>query len=182
MTIAPNPSTWYSALWTYKGGQFHEHGPTIGALTYRWLRAHRRDLEDLLDGPIDYLTIVPSKRGKETYATQPLRLALSLVPAMGKRVKETLRCDRPLTTRLADYDPSVFETVRDVAGDRIILIEDTWISGATALSAAGNLIEAGAAAVVVVPIAREIQTAFHGPTHPYMQYLTGEYNVAAWPR
>jgi orotate phosphoribosyltransferase len=55
-------------------------------------------------------------------------------------MREVLR-GRPPTSagRPRSYEPGIFDTVEDVEGDRVLLVEDTWISGATALSAAGNL-------------------------------------------
>jgi orotate phosphoribosyltransferase len=87
-----------------------------------------------------------------------------------------------MNTRLQESDPSVFDVVCDVEDARIILVEDTWITGATALSAAGALIEAGAEAVVITPIAREMKPAYHGDDHPYLEYLTAPYRLTVWPR
>lgn len=45
-------------------------------------------------------------------------------------------------------------------GKRVLLVEDAWVTGATAVSAAGSLVEAGAAEVLVLPIARIIDGGF----------------------
>jgi glutamine phosphoribosylpyrophosphate amidotransferase len=87
-----------------------------------------------------------------------------------------------MSERLVTYRPEIFEVVDDVAGDRIVLVEDTWIRGATALSAAGALLSAGAGAVVITPIARDVKPSFHGEDHPYLSYLTAGYDITAWPR
>jgi hypoxanthine-guanine phosphoribosyltransferase len=92
---------------------------------------------------------------------------------------------RPPTAagRPGSYEPGIFDTVEDVDGDRVLLVEDTWISGATALSAAGNLLEAGANSVVIVPLAREMKLAYHRDLSPeYISYLDGLYDVKSWPR
>lgn len=182
MTIVENPSDWYFALLTYKQTQFREHGPTLGALAYEWLTAHRADLPELLGGEPTHTTIVPSKKGRTTFETQPLRRALALVQKMEAEVQELLRCAAARSTRLMACDPGVFETVADVDDARIVLIEDTWITGSTALSAAGALLEAGAASVVITPIAREMKKSFHGEDHPYRKYIAGEYDLHSWPR
>ncbi|MEO8034814.1 MAG: phosphoribosyltransferase [Acidobacteriota bacterium] len=181
MTIALNPSPWYRALLTYKNTQFQEFGSTLGALAYRWLLTHEQELAGLLGGDSDYVTVVPSKRGK-TYENQPLRRALGMVGPMIPRMREAVRCVTPISERMFDYNPDIFETVLDVSGDRVILVEDTWISGATALSAAGALLRDGAASVVITPIAREMKPSFHGKEHPYLQYLGGNYVLDSWPR
>jgi hypothetical protein len=181
MTIAENPSPWYSALYTYKKTQFREHGGRIGALAYRWLRTHEEQLAALLGGDADYVTVVPSKRGI-SYEWQPLKKALSLVRPMGQMMREVLSCPKQYVGRLTTYKPELFNIITGVDGDRIVLVEDTWISGATALSAAGALLEAGAESVVLTPIAREMKPLFWGKTHVYCGYIDGEYDIDFWPR
>lgn len=44
---------------------------------------------------------------------------------------------------------------RRVSGRRIVLVEDTWVSGSPAVSTAIALRRAGAAAIVLTPIARK---------------------------
>lgn len=87
-----------------------------------------------------------------------------------------------MTERLREYRPEIFAPVAEVGGHRIILVEDTWITGATALSAAGALLDAGADSVVITPIARDMKPAFHGEEHPYLVYIQHEYELEAWPR
>ena len=181
MSIALNPSPWYAALLTYKSGEFHEHGPTLGALAYRWLAVHADNLAVLLDGAADYVTIVPSKRGV-SYDDQPLRKALAVVRPMQAQMRQVLRCPNRLTERLREYRSEIFEVVRRVKRDRIVLVEDTWIGGATALSAAGALMDAGATSVAIAPIAREMKPSFHGKDHPYLDYLEGNFDIEFWPR
>jgi hypothetical protein len=182
MSVALNPSAWYWALQTYKAAQFPEHASTLGALTYRWLTEHEQEVTALLGGEPDYVTIVPSKKRGIDYATQPLRRALATVTPMGERLREVLRCANPSTERLKEYAPEIFDPVCDVRGDRIILIEDTWITGSTALSAAGALLNGGAASVIITPIAREMKPAYHGEEHPYLRHVASDYDITAWPR
>ena len=182
MTVALNPSTWYHTLLNYKTVQFREYGTILGSLAYRWLNQHHDRLAATLGGEPDYVAVVPSKKGRTTYETQPLRRALATVAPMRDRLREVLRCARPVTERLREYRPEIFEAANDVRGHRIVLVEDTWISGATALSAAGALLDAGAESVVITPIGREMKPAFHGEEHPYLTYLEHDYDLEAWPR
>src|SRR5437763_51405 len=156
MTIAVNPSVWYSMLLTYKKGQFPENAPIVSAVAYEWLKKHAKDIAGVLGGRADVVTIVPSKRG-HSYEAQPLRRALATIPAFAKRLSPALRCVRPDLGERMKYVPEIFEPVdpRAVKYKRVLLIEDTWISGATAVSAAGALLRAGAKRVLIVPIARE---------------------------
>lgn len=55
------------------------------------------------------------------------------------------------------YGPARFRADEDVvAGGRIVLLEDLWVSGRTWISAAGALVDAGAEAVAIMPIARRV--------------------------
>ncbi len=82
---------------------------------------------------------------------------------------------------LEDLEPGPTE----VSDERVILIEDTWVSGATALSAAGALLDRGAESVAILPIARMVEpdpwnSCYGG--HPYLGVLETPYDPAEWPR
>ena len=175
MTVAENPSPWYGILKKYKAGQFQEYGVVVASVAYQWLKRHHRRIAGLLGGDADFVTIVPSKR-RVTYAAQPLRHALALVPKFGNRLNELLRCEDATLYGRSKYAPEMFAPLdpRGLRGRRIILIEDTWITGATAVSAAGAMYEAGAESVVITPIAREMKPSFHGEEHPYRTLIAGE--------
>jgi len=181
MTTALNPSSWYSRLVAYKtvGG---ESMLVLAALTSVYLTAHRSHLSSLLGGNPSVITVVPSTRGRP-FEQHPLPRALRLATALRDHVIRAVSFVPNATIGRQEYKPSVFRADKDtVAGGRIVLIEDTWVSGSKALSAAGALLEAGAAAVVVVPIAREIRPGFWGADHPYLQSSRSPYDVNFWPR
>ncbi len=58
-----------------------------------------------------------------------------------------------------------------VRGQRVILVEDTWVTGSTALSAAIAVRRAGAAGLALIPIARMV----------YESWMTDAYREAAAP-
>jgi len=183
MSIARNPGGWYSILQSYKTGAWREYAPVVASLAYEWLTAHAHRLSDLLGGAADLLTIVPSKKAGVTFETQRLRFALGIVKPLEERLVRTLECVNPAAYRRARYTPEMFRaTPSVVAGKRIVVIEDTWITGATAISAAGALLEAGAHSVVVTPIARDFRVHFHSEDHPYLARIARAYDVAFWPR
>lgn len=78
------------------------------------------------------------------------------------------------------YRPASFSTIAQVEGLRVVLIEDSWVSGATPLSAAGALHDAGAS-VLVLPIARVVDNPAYWGEHPYVTQMTEAYDVARWP-
>lgn len=89
---------------------------------------------------------------------------------------------RPSLYGRRSFTPEMFDATIDVAGKRLLVIEDTWATGATALSACGALYAAGAEAVVLTPIARLLNAPYFPVEHPYRQHLRGEYDVTFWPR
>jgi predicted amidophosphoribosyltransferase len=183
MSIARNPGAWYSILQSYKKGAWPEYAPVVASLTYEWLTAHEVDLSELLGGEPDLLTIVPSKKMGMTFERQHLRLALALVASIANRLTATLDCVDPAAYHRTKYTSQMFRArAGTIEGKRILLIEDTWITGATAVSAAGALLAAGAQSVVIAPIARDFRVQFHAEDHPYLARIAREYDVRFWPR
>lgn len=179
MTTALNPGAWYSRLITYKKG-CPEHLRLLGALASTYLERHRAAIATLLGGPPDLLTVVPSKRGVE-YARQPLREAISHFGPPPFPLRQTLR--HLEGGHRHQYTPEIFAPAgASLAEQRIVLVEDTWVTGATALSAAGALLAHGAAAVCVLPLARCIDPSFWGESHPYRAAMRHAYDIALWPR
>jgi predicted amidophosphoribosyltransferase len=183
MTVAMNPGPWYSILQTYKKGQFRENADVVASIAYEWLKRHRSHVAAMLGGSIEVITIVPSKRGY-SYVAQPFRRALVKLGAFERRLTETLRCDHPERYDRMKYAPAIFTVVdaSKIRGRRVLLLEDTWISGATAVSAAGALLDAGAKTVAITPLAREISPAFHAANTTYLAYLKRSYSIDVWPR
>jgi hypothetical protein len=177
---SPNaPSEYYTALRTYKTTQWKEYCRPIAALAYLWLNVHRESIEAMLGGPADVITIVPSKKGV-TYAKSPLR---QLLFHFGNLVQQTLELRDPDAYHRTGYTPEMFKPAEaPITGKRIILVEDTWITGATAVSAGGALLDAGAESVVITPIARDYNPNFFGNDHAYGSLLQGDFDVNAWPR
>jgi hypothetical protein len=179
MTTALNPSGWYSRLVTYKKG-YPEHLRLLGALASTWLWRHRAAIAALLGGEPDLLTVVPSKRGVD-YERQPLRQALAHFGPPPFPLRQTLR--HLEGGHRHRYTPEIFAPVGAGVGEhRIVLVEDTWVTGATALSAAGALLGQGAAAVCVLPLARCIDGNFWGESHSYRTAMRAPYDLGRWPR
>jgi hypothetical protein len=58
-----------------------------------------------------------------------------------------------------DLDPDRFRADRTAAGARVLLLEDSWVSGASAQSAAAALKRAGARQVAIVVLGRHVDPA-----------------------
>ena len=59
-------------------------------------------------------------------------------------------------SHLGEFDPAKYLTSRRLEGEAVLLIDDTWTTGASAQSAAASLVSAGAGTVAAVVIGRHI--------------------------
>src|SRR5207302_1817135 len=59
------------------------------------------------------------------------------------------------------FDRRKFETTRPLVGEAVLLIDDTWTTGANAQSAAAALKAAGAGATAAIVIGRHINREWH---------------------
>lgn len=181
MTTALQPSPWYNRLQMYKT-TVKEYGWLLAALVHHYLPQHLSDIALLLGGAPAFVTVVPSKKAWVTFESQTLRRVLSVACSGQFSIVQTLEFIVGATLGRQEYKPQLFTPTRSVNGERIILIEDTWTSGATAISAAGALLREGAAAVAILPLARQVALDFHGDDHPYVEAAREAYDTARWPR
>ena len=183
MTTSLNPSPWYSYLLQYKNGYLDSYGPVLAAVAQTWLSAHSAEIAHLLGGEPHLTTVVPSKRGY-TFQTQPFVRALSMVPPLKTQLAHTLTYVKDAPVQRRQYNPDAFSAGPTAVGDkRVLLLEDAWITGATPVSAAGALLREGAAAVLLVSIARVVNQGYlSDPADPYRQAMSVPYNPNSWPR
>lgn len=181
MSVAPNPGPWYTRLATYK--TFHpEHSTLLASLTYLYLAHHESDIATILGGEPDVITFVPSTRGVAP-EQQPLRRALGLVAPMNDRLQILARHVPGRTIGRREYAPDVFAADAAARGRRIVLIEDTWVTGSRAVSVAGALYDGGAESVVMMPIARMVEpgSSYFPPDLPYFRWMGEAYDLERWP-
>lgn len=114
-----------------------------------FLAKHRQCL-----GEFDVVTVVPSTRQRTT--THPL------IDILGRRLNitryrftEALSTTSPNTRQLR---PDEYAVHTNVAGKRVLLIDDQWTSGASLQSSVIALKRAGAARVVGLVIGRRVDT------------------------
>jgi len=173
MSAVANPSPWYGRLVRYKSGNDESH-TVVSALATLFLTAHEQRLATLLGGPISQIAVVPSTRGR-SFDQQPLAGTIRRSVAFRDRLANVLSHRSGVTIGRQEYKPAFCEVdIARVRGERIVVVEDLWVSGAKAVSAAGALLEAGAASVVVVAVAREIRPSspFCGEDHPYLTEMS----------
>lgn len=127
----------------------------LAAVLWRFLEAHEPCLaHEQKIRRFDLVTTVPSKASHEN---DPLaRIAATLCGATRERYERLLeRADEP--TPEHDFDAHKFEPTRPLTGQTILLVDDTWTTGASAQSAAAALKRAGARTVAAVAIGRHLK-------------------------
>ncbi len=181
MSTANNPSPWYSAIVNYKNGSTASH-TLVAALIATFVAQHTEKLNALLGGDFTQVVVVPSTRGR-AFDVHPLPKAIRRIVALKDRLSNSLFHVPRSTIGRQEYKPSIFTVdTPAVAGGRILLIEDLWVSGAKAASGAGALLQAGASSVVILPVVREYRSATDFCSESYAADAAVPYVIGRWPR
>lgn len=164
----------YHALYNYKNAQLGEAAQqqlwaNLTSVFWRFIATHERCIARAAGvDAFDLVCVVPSKDP----TTIPRRFGLQTIAGTTKvTAADGLATHGPLNARyeslldarsLVDpstrhFDPNRFEAVRPLTGMRVLLVEDTWVTGGTARSAAYALKDAGASVVACVTIGRRLQ-------------------------
>ena len=112
---------------------------------------HRRCLESAVGRPVDAWTVVPSTRGR---ADHPLPALASRIGLPHRRLIATPAADQPSDPRLVTHGRFSFDRPEDAAGRHVLIVDDTWTTGARLQSMALSLRASGAAAVTGLVLAR----------------------------
>jgi hypothetical protein len=166
MRMCPLPGPLYTVLMGYKEAPVAEararFGPIVRSLTAAFLRAHADCVAALAGGRPHFVLPVPS-------TVRPGGSPIARVPELAADVESALPGVRwtGLLCRTSEpvghMQPSarafaVPPTLRcRVAGRRLLLLDDTYVSGARSQSAAAALRRAGASSVVVVVLGRVLR-------------------------
>jgi hypothetical protein len=136
-------------------------GATLAAILWRFLAEHERCVAHAAGTDrFDLVTTVPSGDPSRD-DRHPLRWIVGeLVGATRDRHRRLLRrTDLETTPRLFDQDK--FEATQRLDNDAVLLIDDTWTTGASAHSAAAALKAAGAGPVGAIVIGRHLNRDWH---------------------
>lgn len=128
----------------------------LAAVLWRFLALHERCVTAAAGlSAFELVTTVPSG-ARERDGGHPLRRIVGeLVGPTRQRYVPLLRRS-PLAVRPREVHPRKFEPLRRLDGERVLLIDDTWTTGASARSAAAALREAGGGPVAAVVIGRHL--------------------------
>jgi predicted amidophosphoribosyltransferase len=129
----------------------------LGALLARFLAAHGDCIRQAAGEEWDIITIVPSSKGRA--GVHPLESVVQVFRSLSDLYQPLLASGPdPADHNQASDEAYVITT--DVRGLRVLLIDDTFTSGARLQSAASTLQLAGALVVAAVPIGRVINAGF----------------------
>jgi predicted amidophosphoribosyltransferase len=164
VSLAPAGEQFARDLYTYKRPRLPaalRRRRTVGlaAVLWRWLDLHEPCLARQAGvARFDVLTSVPSTSGRDWH---PLReLVGELVSGAADRYADLLAVDRTDRDQRAQAADRFRAADGDAAGRRVLVVDDTWTTGAHAQSASAALKAAGAAAAGVVALGRWLSPEF----------------------
>jgi hypothetical protein len=139
----------------------------LAAVLWRYLAVHEPCLaraagvEPRAGHSFELVTTVPS--GEATREeSHPLCWIVGelMAPTRARYERLLRRSDAAVAPRT--FNPAKFSALRSLSGQSVLLIDDTWTTGANAQSAAAALKAAGAGAVAIVVIGRHVNRDWRG--------------------
>lgn len=128
----------------------------LAAVLWRFLAGHEACLAVAADVPaFDLVTTVPSgDRERDLVHPLPEIVGQMVAPTRDRYERVLARSAKPLAERAFDREKCTVSRRLDDAC--VLLVDDTWTTGASAQSAAAALLDAGAAAVAAVTVGRHV--------------------------
>ncbi len=186
MAISPGP--WYNRMSRYKLADTDDMY-LVAAAAYAAIEAYRSEIVTMLGGEIDAICVTPSTRGVADGKSLRLLNSLELIGDVTRPVESLLHHVTGQAKLRNTFSPQLFDGDRArIEGRRIILVDDTWVTGAATISAAATLQRLGASSLVIMPIARRIEAASAASVAWGPDYLSAvearawDANDLRWPR
>jgi predicted amidophosphoribosyltransferase len=155
----------HHALARYKrltGDVARRLGLELGAVLWRFLAEHERCAAACATGATSFELVVTVPSGdRERDQHHPLRWIVGEVVEPTRARYEPILHRSSLALGAREFDARKFDAVRRLEGESVLLIDDTWTTGASAQSAAAALKAAGAGAVATVVIGRHLNREWH---------------------
>lgn len=167
ITYAPRGDQMHTALRGYKDEPRQDtrqyHTVRLAAILWRFLDRHESCVAAAagVDG-FDLVATVPSKTKARDDNRRGLRTIVGRIsrPTAERWERVLLPGDTPQEDRA--YQPGRFTISRRLDGQNVLLIDDTWVTGASIQTAAADLRHAGAGVVAGVVIGRYLVPGFGG--------------------
>jgi hypothetical protein len=133
----------------------------LAAVLWRFLATHERCLAGAAGTPAFELVATVPSRDRERDETHPLRSIVGELvgPTRGRHERLLRRSEHAVPAR--EFDPRKYLATRALDGSSVLLIDDTWTTGANAQSAAAALKAAGAGPIGAVVIGRHLNREWH---------------------
>ena len=131
-----------------------EHALLLAATLQRFLRIHRPHIEEAAGVAWGTIQVVPSTRPER--AEHPLEAVIRRTIFRDELAQLLTRTGEPSGHN--EPNPAAFAPVGDVQRRRVLIVDDTFTTGARVQSVAAALMNAGATVVAAVPIGRVIDT------------------------
>ncbi len=133
----------------------------LAAVLWRFLAEHERCAAAAIGVTAFELVATVPSGDPERDEHHPLRWMVGEVvePTRGRYERVLRRSSVIVGPR--EFDAQKFDAVRRLDGQSVLLIDDTWTTGASAQSAAAALKAAGAGAVATVVIGRHLNREWH---------------------
>jgi predicted amidophosphoribosyltransferase len=133
----------------------------LGAVLWRHLAEHEGCAASAVGADaFELVTTVPSS-DRERDERHPLRWIVGEVVEPTRRRHERLLRRSSSALGAHEFSREKFEPLRELRGEPILLIDDTWTTGANAQSAAAALTTAGAGPIAAVVIGRHLNREWH---------------------
>ena len=180
-TVAISPSPWYTAMSQYKRGSRRDDILLVARVLNVWLRNHMGRVTEAIEGPPTMAAVVPST---SALMPTPLYQIVSQQPMLRAPVSSSAvkYVDPSVSWKRKYLSPESFSVdSEEVSGQRMILVEDTWVTGSTALSAAIAIRRAGADKLALIMIARMVNK-YYVMTDDYQEAIRPPYDPERFPR
>lgn len=165
----------YDILKRYKydsGSTSHMRTKIIAATIARFYDSHASCLVRLAGREFDIVTTIPSTQPPPVRAIHPFNAAVAMIGSLREMYRPTAleRGEGDIAHRHAVDD--AFQTRGSMTGHSVLLLDDTFVSGAHVQSAASTLRLAGATSVVALVVCRIIKPAYGPNTRRIWQWAS----------
>lgn len=164
ISYSPAHEQLHHVLASYKrqtGEAARRFSVALAAILWRYLAGHERCVAKMAGVPAFSLVATVPSGQLERDERHPLRRIVGelTVPTRARHQRLLRRSATEAETRA--FSPRRYEAVRPLRGEAVLLIDDTWTTGANAQSAGAALKAAGAGPVGAVVIGRHVNREWH---------------------
>ncbi|MGW2050608.1 hypothetical protein ACWCPF_36350 [Streptomyces sp. NPDC001858] len=161
VSLALKNEQYANELWRYKntaGAQQRYFRTGLAAVLWRFLEQHEACIAAHCAVPgFDIVTTVPSTSGREDH---PLRTMVADVVGATRNRYRDLLAPSPDAAALGRTASSWRYSSSALWGGNVLLVDDTWVTGHHAQSAAAALKTAGVASVAVIVLGRHLNLTY----------------------